>query len=73
MFVNEHGEDEIVIRTTGGSNSPLPGEIVFQDSNGDEYDAPFLTQMSEVRIKLPKKRSITLNLKIVKHIHTKGQ
>lgn len=32
LFVNEQGQDEMVIRVTGGSNSPNGGIIIYHDS-----------------------------------------
>lgn len=59
IFQNEEGADEIVIRTTGGSNNPLPKETVYSltdESGQEELVSPF----QEIRIALPKKTKFVL-------------
>ena len=65
VFVNEDGEDEIVVRPTGGSNKPIPGEIVYATNDGSGEtplsETPLISPMQEIRIRIPKKRKVQLN------------
>jgi len=36
MYVNEHGEDELSVHLTGGSNAPNDLKLVTVDSHGNE-------------------------------------
>jgi len=35
LFINDNGDDQLTVRITGGSDNPT-GEIIFQDSHGNE-------------------------------------
>lgn len=59
IFVNENGEDEIVVRPTGGTNNPVPKDVVYSDrlANGQDLLLDFFR---EVHIRVPKVK-ITLD------------
>lgn len=59
IFRNEAGDDEIVVRLTGGSNKPMPQEVVFSDKN-DKQLGEHIRPFEEIRFKVPR-LNIVLN------------
>lgn len=58
LYVNEDGEDEIVISATGGSNNPGATEIVFTNEKGEQFTVRVEEQ---VRLRVHRE-TIKLNL-----------
>lgn len=59
LFVNEDGQDELVIRVTGGSKQPNEGQVVYRDSTKD--DEHLLSMGGEIRIVLAPRTNIRLD------------
>lgn len=56
VFINQDGEDEVVVRLTGGSNNPNQSHVVFQE--GKSKEQKLVTTETEFRFRVPKTKII---------------